>query len=173
MHHAFLCISLPSLHVYDVKIPNFMFYRGCKHVATKFSFSLLLWIRLLGIHLQKGSHTFDKVSEFELLRWRFKKPRTYFLSDVLPAVAVLASLKGSYFLFCCSGCTSVRYTLDTDPFKYVNRWIHQLAEGCMRAGFAKTCKECKALQNHFTTSLRHVIIVLCFHFRHHEKTVTV
>lgn len=43
----------------------------------------------------------------------------------------------------------------------------------MRAGFAKTCKQCKALQNHSTTSLRHVIIVLCFHFRHHEKTVTV
>lgn len=40
----------------------------------------------------------------------------------------------------------------------------------MRAGFAKTCK---ALQNHSTTSLRHVIIVLSFHFRHHEKTVTV
>lgn len=43
----------------------------------------------------------------------------------------------------------------------------------MRAGFAKTCKQCKALQNHSTTSLRHVIIVLSFHFRHHEKTVTV
>ena len=43
----------------------------------------------------------------------------------------------------------------------------------MRAGFAKTCKQCKALQNHSTTSLRHVIIVLCLHFRHHEKTVPV
>ena len=43
----------------------------------------------------------------------------------------------------------------------------------MRAGFAKTCKQSKALQNHSTTSLRHVIIVLSFHFRHHEKTVTV
>ena len=28
VYHAFLCISLPSLHVYDVKIPDLMFYRG-------------------------------------------------------------------------------------------------------------------------------------------------
>ena len=28
MHHAFLCISLPSLHDYDVKFPNFTFYGG-------------------------------------------------------------------------------------------------------------------------------------------------
>ena len=40
----------------------------CKHAATKFSFSLLLWIRLLGIQLQEGSHTFDKAGELELSR---------------------------------------------------------------------------------------------------------
>ena len=28
VHHAFLCISLPSLHDYDVKFPNFTFYGG-------------------------------------------------------------------------------------------------------------------------------------------------
>ena len=66
VHHACLCISLPSLHVYDVKILNFMFYRGCKQATTKFSFSLLLWIiRLLNVQLQKGSHTFHEVSELE------------------------------------------------------------------------------------------------------------
>ena len=27
VHHAFLYISLPSLHNYDVKIPNFTMYR--------------------------------------------------------------------------------------------------------------------------------------------------
>ena len=61
----FCAFLFPSLHVYDVKIPNFMFYRGCKQATTKFSFTLLLWIRLLGIQLQDGSHTFSKVSELE------------------------------------------------------------------------------------------------------------
>ena len=65
VHHASLCIFLPSLYDYDVKIPTFMLYRGCKQATTKFSFSVLLWIRLLAIQLQEGSHTFDKVSELE------------------------------------------------------------------------------------------------------------
>ena len=26
VHHAFLCISLPSLHDYDLKLPNFTFF---------------------------------------------------------------------------------------------------------------------------------------------------
>ena len=31
VHHAFLYFSLPSLYVYDVKLPNFMFCRGREH----------------------------------------------------------------------------------------------------------------------------------------------
>ena len=31
IHHAFLYISLPSLHDYDVKMPNFTLYRGSTH----------------------------------------------------------------------------------------------------------------------------------------------
>ena len=34
-------ISLPSLHGYDMKIPNFTFSRGCKQTTTNFSFSFL------------------------------------------------------------------------------------------------------------------------------------
>ena len=37
--HAFLCISLPSLHDYDGKIPNFTFYGTCKQATAKFCFS--------------------------------------------------------------------------------------------------------------------------------------
>ena len=37
MHHAFLYISLPSLHDYDVKMPNFTFYRGGTQATMKFS----------------------------------------------------------------------------------------------------------------------------------------
>ena len=35
VHHAFLYISLPSLHEYDVKMPNFTIYRGSTRAATK------------------------------------------------------------------------------------------------------------------------------------------
>ena len=36
VHHPFLYISLPSLHQYDVKMPNFTIYRGSTRAATKF-----------------------------------------------------------------------------------------------------------------------------------------
>ena len=39
MHHAFLYISSPLLHDYDVKMPNFTFYGGRKQETKKFSFS--------------------------------------------------------------------------------------------------------------------------------------
>ena len=36
VHHAFLYISLPSLHDYDVKMLNFTLYRGSAQATTKF-----------------------------------------------------------------------------------------------------------------------------------------
>ena len=39
VHHAFLYISLPTLHDYDVKMPNFTFYRGV-HKQRRNFFSL-------------------------------------------------------------------------------------------------------------------------------------
>ena len=36
VHHAFLYISLPSLHNSDVKLPNFTFFRGRGHRTTTF-----------------------------------------------------------------------------------------------------------------------------------------
>ena len=39
VQHTFLYISLPSLHDYGVKIPNFTFYGGRKQAKTNFSFS--------------------------------------------------------------------------------------------------------------------------------------
>ena len=36
LHHAFWYISLPLLHDYDVKMPNFTFYRGSTQATTKF-----------------------------------------------------------------------------------------------------------------------------------------
>ena len=39
VHHAFLYISLPLLHDYDVKMPSFTVYEGRKQATTNFSFS--------------------------------------------------------------------------------------------------------------------------------------
>ena len=38
LHHAFLYISLPSLHDYAVIMPNFAFYGGRIQGTAKFSF---------------------------------------------------------------------------------------------------------------------------------------
>ena len=38
VHHAFLYISLPSLHGYDVKLPNFMFCGEREHKTTTLVF---------------------------------------------------------------------------------------------------------------------------------------
>ena len=65
MHHAFLYISLPSLHGYDVKMPNCKFYGGRKQATTNLVLSLNLneflkkstpgkfaWIEKTGIHFK-------------------------------------------------------------------------------------------------------------------------
>ena len=49
VHHAFLYISLPSLHDYDVKMPNFALYRGSTQATAKFPLSFYTWIWFLGI----------------------------------------------------------------------------------------------------------------------------
>ena len=40
VHHAFLNISLPSMHDYDVKMPNCKFYAGRKQATTNLFSSL-------------------------------------------------------------------------------------------------------------------------------------
>ena len=61
-HLFVLYISLPFLHHYNVKMPNFAYYGEFIQVTTKFYFSIWTWIWSLGIQLQEGSRTFDKVS---------------------------------------------------------------------------------------------------------------
>ena len=60
--HFFLYISLPFLNDYDVKMPNFAFYGESEKTTAKFYFCFWTWIWSLGIQLQAGSPTFDKVS---------------------------------------------------------------------------------------------------------------
>ena len=47
VHHPFLYISLPSLHEYDVKMPNFTFCRGREHNTTTFFFLFLYFDTVL------------------------------------------------------------------------------------------------------------------------------
>ena len=65
VQHAFLSISLPSLHDYDGKMPNFTFYGGRKQATAKFSFSFYTWIWFLVVRLKKSSLAFDVVNELE------------------------------------------------------------------------------------------------------------
>ena len=51
VHHSFLYVSLPSLHDYDVKMPNFALYRGSTQATTKFPLSFCTWLWFLGIQL--------------------------------------------------------------------------------------------------------------------------
>ena len=67
VHHAFLYVSLPSLHDNDVKVPNFTFSGGREHkTTTMFSFS---WTSTLSlsyrIQLQKNLPTFEELNEVE------------------------------------------------------------------------------------------------------------
>ena len=55
-------ISLPFLCNYDVKMPNFAFYRERKQATTKSYFSLWARIWFLGIQLRFGSPSINKVS---------------------------------------------------------------------------------------------------------------
>ena len=50
---------------FDVEMPKFTFYGGCKQATMKFSFSLWTWIGFSGIQLLKDSPTFDKLGEKE------------------------------------------------------------------------------------------------------------
>ena len=63
--HTFWCISLPALHLYDLKLPNFTLtstnVRNRRRLSLFFLFCSVCWTwkYLLRIHLQEGSSSFD------------------------------------------------------------------------------------------------------------------
>ena len=65
LYHAFLYISLPSLHNYDVNMPHFTFYGGRKQATTNFSFSSLTWERSPRNHLQGKGGWLHLTSQFQ------------------------------------------------------------------------------------------------------------
>ena len=62
---AFLYISWPSLHYYDVKLPNVTFYVERELKTTVFVFFFLSQNQTIRILLQKNWSTYHKLNEME------------------------------------------------------------------------------------------------------------
>ena len=86
--------SLPSLHDYDVKMPNFTFFGGREHKTTTFFFFSRPLMQYFRIQLQKHLPTFDEMNEMErdgISAIKFEAARLHFLSDVFVAVVVVVA----------------------------------------------------------------------------------
>ena len=84
-------ISLPLLHDYDEKMPNFTFYGGRKQATMKFSFPFWTWIWFLR-NSTPGEFAYIWQSKWVgTVAIKIEWTRIHFLSDVFAAVAVLGS----------------------------------------------------------------------------------
>ena len=91
VQHIFLYISLPFLLDCDVKLPNSMSYGERKQATTKIFF---LSLNLDEVLRDSTPGDFVYIWQGKLVgitTMKIEKPRTHFLSDIFPAVAVLAS----------------------------------------------------------------------------------
>ena len=91
VHHAFMYISLPSLHYYDVKMPNFTFCGGREHKTTTFFFFLWTSIQSFRIQLQKKIAKIWRIECDKISGIKFEAVRLHFLSDVFEAIAVVVA----------------------------------------------------------------------------------
>ena len=97
MHHAFLYISLPILHDYDVKMLNFTFYGGRKQGDDEIFF---LFLNLSAVPKKSSPGKFAYIRHFQrigLNATKFEKTLIHFKRDVFAAVAV-ANAKTPYSL---------------------------------------------------------------------------
>ena len=88
MHHAFLYISSPSLHDYDVKMPNCKFYGGCKQATTNLFFSLNLSVVLKKSSPGKFAYTCH-FQQIGINATKIEKTGIHFKTDVFVATAVV------------------------------------------------------------------------------------
>ena len=79
----FLYISLPSLHDYNVKLPNFTFCRGREQKTTTFLF--FSWTLM---HSPKKLANIWRIKRDGISAIKFEAAQIHFLSDVFVAVAV-------------------------------------------------------------------------------------
>ena len=68
MHHAFLSISEPSLHDYDVKVPNFTFFLRTVTQDDNFVFLFFNFDEVLQNSNPKKLPTFDESTKMEQAR---------------------------------------------------------------------------------------------------------
>ena len=88
VHHAFLYISSPSLHDYDVKMPNCKFYGGRKSDDE----SLFLSLNLSAVLKKSTPGKFAYTCHFQqtgINATKIEKTGIHFKSDVFAAVAVV------------------------------------------------------------------------------------
>ena len=78
VHHAFLYISLPSLHYYDVKMPIFTFCEGRERKTTTFSFFSWTSIQSLRIELQKKIANIWRIERDGISAIMFEAARLHF-----------------------------------------------------------------------------------------------
>ena len=86
VHHAFLYISLPSLHDYHVKMPNFTFCEGRKQAMTKF----ILFMNLDMVDRNSAPEEFACIWQSErvgIITIKTEKIRIHFSCDVFVAVS--------------------------------------------------------------------------------------
>ena len=88
VHHAFLYISLPSLHDYDVKMPNCKFYGGRKQATTNLFFSLNLSSVLKKSTPGKFAYTCH-FQQIGINATKIEKTGIHFKTDVFATVAVV------------------------------------------------------------------------------------
>ena len=92
MHHAFLYISLPSLHGYDVKVPYYKFYGGRKQATTSYDESLFLSLNLSAVLKKSTPGKFAYTCHFQQIginATKIEKTGNHFKTDVFAAVAVV------------------------------------------------------------------------------------
>ena len=88
VHHAFLYISLPLLHDYDVKMPSFTFYGGRKTSDDKLFF---LFLNLSAVPKKSTPGKLAYISYFqriEISATRLEKTPIHFKSDIFAAVTL-------------------------------------------------------------------------------------
>ena len=108
MHHAFLYISLPSLHDYRVKLPNFTFYGGSKHKTTTYFNFLFFELRYSDLEF-KSKIIYQNIRQNErdeISVIKFELVQIAFLSDVFLTFDVFCIVKtaGRFIVHCCLLC---------------------------------------------------------------------
>ena len=86
VYHAFLYISLPSLHYYDVKMPIFTFCEGRERKTTTFSFFSWTSIQSLRIEVQKKITNIWRIEIDGISAVKFEVARIHFFVPVAVVV---------------------------------------------------------------------------------------